>query len=217
KEELLEAVSFTQNGKMATPSKQIAVLKIVRDIETAISLSETDLSDPKVAERLDGVWYLQYTSPSEVDGQDDFEKWTPISGGEEVVPATKKYKAKGSVSAAGINVDTSNRVVKQIFDMRRNEVSNQVNFNWGKLAVGGPFRLSENVSNRALVSFKNLQIELKNGTTLNLDFVFTVLATLRGTDVGGWLETTYLGNDIRIGRGDKGTMFVLTRDPGAVI
>jgi hypothetical protein len=43
--------------------------------------------------------------------------------------------------------------------------------------------------------------------------LFDAIAVLRGgiTD-NGWLETAYLDSDLRIGRGNKGTLFILTRD-----
>ena len=129
---------------------------------------------------------------------------------------TKKFAAKGTVSAVGITVDTSNKVVKQIFDITKGEVANEINFDWGKVTVRGPFVPSEKVSNRAIVAFKELLVEPKNGPLLNLGFLFSAIKNLKGSDVGGWLETTYLGHDMRIGRGNKGTMFVLTRDRDAV-
>lgn len=129
---------------------------------------------------------------------------------------TKQFTAKGTVSAVGITVDTSNRVVKQIFDIAKGEVANEINFDWGKLTVRGPFEPSDKVSNRAIVAFEELLIEPNNGPVVNLSFLFAAIKTLKGSDVGGWLETTYLSEDMRIGRGNKGTMFVLTRDRDAV-
>jgi hypothetical protein len=129
---------------------------------------------------------------------------------------TEQFTAKGTVSAVGITVDTSSKVVKQIFDVGNGEVANEINFDWGKLTVRGPFVPSEKVSNRAIVAFKELLVELDNGPVFNLGFLFSAIKTLKGSDVGGWLETTHLSGDIRIGRGNKGTMFVLTRDRDAV-
>jgi hypothetical protein len=57
---------------------------------------------------------------------------------------------------------------------------------------------------------------LKNGLTLNFSFLFAILAVVKQTKDFGWLETTFIDEEIRIGRGNKGTMFVLTRDPDAV-
>ena len=76
KKELLDAISFTSNGKTATPEKQSEVLQIVGEIEA--STLPPSLSDPDVAKKLDGVWYLQYTSPSVVGDNDEFpDAWKP--------------------------------------------------------------------------------------------------------------------------------------------
>ena len=218
--ELLQAVSNTANGKGASPEKQSQVLKIVREIEKAKPPSPNLLSDPSLAkELLDGVWFLQYTSPSEVGDADEFpDAWKPefASEGESNIE-TRKFQAQGSVSAAGIKVDTSNRVVQQIFDVENQQVSNFITFDWGSVRVGGGFRQSPNIQNRAIVSFDTALIQLgEDGPKIDISFVFAFLAVLRGSKDNGWLETTFIDDQVRIGRGNKGTMFVLTRDVAAV-
>ena len=66
------------------------------------------------------------------------------------------------------------------------------------------------------MAFDKCKITLHNGFVLDLSFVFSALGVLKGTKENGWLETTYLDDGMRIGRGDKGTMFILTRDQAAV-
>ena len=51
---------------------------------------------------------------------------------------------------------------------------------------------------------------------LDLGFLFNLQALVAGTDENGWLETTYLSDRVRIGRGNKGSLFVLTRDLDSV-
>mmetsp|Transcript_26480 Transcript_26480/g.58051 ORF Transcript_26480/g.58051 Transcript_26480/m.58051 type:complete len:276 (+) Transcript_26480:152-979(+) len=219
--QLLETISNTQNGRTAAPPTQAKVLSIVREIEKSAPFGS--LSNPEEVKGLDGTWYLQYTSPSQIDNEEELvDTWTPVDPVEYGIEKkdkaieTEQFTAKGTVSAVGITVDTSSKVVKQIFDVGNGEVANEINFDWGKLTVRGPFVPSEKVSNRAIVAFKELLIELENGPGFNLGFLFSVIKTLKGSDVGGWLETTHLSDDIRIGRGNKGTMFVLTRDLDAV-
>ncbi len=72
KEQLLQAISFTANGKKVSPEIQQTVLDIVRRLETTVPPSSTLLSDPQEAQALDGVWFLQYTSPSTVGEADQF-------------------------------------------------------------------------------------------------------------------------------------------------
>ena len=222
KEELLNLVSNTENGKTAAPPLQAKVLSIVREIEKAAPFGS--LSDPNEAKALDGTWYLQYTSPSQLEDEEGLlDTWTPVDPVEFGIDKTdkeietKQFTAKGTVSAVGITVDTSNRIVKQIFNIEDSTVANEINFDWGKLTVRGPFKSSDKVDNRAIVAFKELLIEPNNLPTIDLSFLFVAIKNIKGSDVGGWLETTYLsGDDLRIGRGNKGTMFVLTRDPNAV-
>eukprot|EP00591_Stephanopyxis_turris_P000897 CAMPEP_0195519084 /NCGR_PEP_ID=MMETSP0794_2-20130614/14354_1 /TAXON_ID=515487 /ORGANISM="Stephanopyxis turris, Strain CCMP 815" /LENGTH=277 /DNA_ID=CAMNT_0040648187 /DNA_START=60 /DNA_END=893 /DNA_ORIENTATION=+ len=218
KEELLKAISNTSNGKNASPETQVNVLSIVGELERTNPPSEELLSDASVAKDLDGVWYLQYTSPSEIE--DAQNVWKPEFATEgEANIETGKFNQKGAISAQGIKVDTSNRVVKQIFDVSQSTVSNEISLDSGVLLqVGGTFRPSNNVARRAVVSFKDLNIVFKekNDFTLRLGFIFLLLSIFRGTEEIGWLETTFLSDDLRVGRGNKGTMFVLTRDFDAV-
>jgi hypothetical protein len=39
---------------------------------------------------------------------------------------------------------------------------------------------------------------------------------IKGTKEAGWLETTYISKNMRIGRGNKGSMFILTRNKDAM-
>jgi hypothetical protein len=214
KKALLQSVSNTNNGKTATVQQQKRVLSIVGEIEKSYPPADNFFTDAATLKLLNGTWYLQYTSPSVLD---DFNTnvWLPQAI-EDTVPTESTFQAKGTISAVGITVETSNRVVKQSIDVDASQVFNEVGLNFGKVTVGGRFRPSEKVANRAVVCFSKCIIELNNGLILDLGFVFSFIAFIRQSADNGWLETTFLDEDIRIGRGNKGTMFVLTRDPQAV-
>ena len=159
KAELLELISNTENGKTAAPPLQAKVLSIVREIEKASPFGS--LQNPSEAAAIDGTWYLQYTSPSSLENEEGLlDIWSPedpVEFGIEKTDKeieTKQFTAKGTVSAVGITVDTSNRVVKQIFNIAESTVSNEINFDWGTLTVRGPFKPSDKVDNRAIVAFK---------------------------------------------------------------
>jgi len=224
KSSLLQAVSFTNNGKDATTEKQREVLKIVRSLELQKPPSPTLLQDSEAKTLLDGTWYLQYTSPSEIESSDNYgadkdddDLWKPqfSKEGDANIP-TNQYNAKGTVTAAGITVDTSNKVVKQILNIDKSTVTNDVTLDFGRVVVGGPFRPSSNVPNRVLVAFNQATIIFNNGIEINFGFVFDIIRSIQNSTENGWLEVTYVDDDIRIGRGNKGTMFVLTRDVNAV-
>jgi hypothetical protein len=72
KQQLLDAISFTANGKDATPEKQAEVLRIVSDMERTGTPDDALLANPALAQKLDGTWYLQWTSPSNVGDKDQF-------------------------------------------------------------------------------------------------------------------------------------------------
>lgn len=140
--------------------------------------------------------------------------WRPLdpSEGESKIE-TVRFNAQGSISAGGIRVETSKRVVQQIIDTDAKRIQNVILLDWGTIRVSGSFRQSPRVPSRAIVAFDNAEFIVgEKGPTVNLGFVFTVLAKIRGTEDNGWLETTFVDNNIRIGRGNKGTLFILTRD-----
>lgn len=194
------------------------MLSLVRTLETEFPSPRTLLTDSSIAnDLLDGTWYLQYTSPSNVGDKDAFpNSWKPQIADENSNIPTKQFNAQGSISAAGIKVDTSNRVVKQNIDVQKSRIANVIGFDWGRVQVSGAYRPSSNVVNRALVAFDTALFDVNDGPTINLGFLFSAIAFFRRTKDNGWLETTFIDKDIRIGRGNKGTMFVLTREADAV-
>ena len=50
----------------------------------------------------------------------------------------------------------------------------------------------------------------------DISFLFDIRGLIKGTKEAGWLETTYISKNMRIGRGNKGSMFILTRDRDAM-
>ena len=156
------------------------------------------------------------------------QDWTPqfATEGAANIP-TAPFVARGSVSAAGVTIDTSNKSVEQNIDVTESRVENVVALDWGRIRAAGSFRPSQRIPTRAVVSFDTLELQLrggggsdtkknKTGPTVNLGWIFNVIGALRKSRENGWLETTYVDDELRIGRGNKGTMFVLTRDPTAV-
>lgn len=164
---------------------------------------------------IDGTWFLQFTSPSEIEGNEDLTDSWEVENPEENI-TTKKFDAKGTVTAGGIKVDVSKIPPKQIFDLSQSTVTNEVSLDFGLVCVGGKFRLSENNDKRAVVAFNKCLIKLNLGLEFDLGFLFAIRALIVGSDEAGWLETTYLSDKVRIGRGNKGSMFILTRDESDV-
>jgi PAP_fibrillin len=153
-----------------------------------------------------------------VGDEDRFpDAWKPRNAEEgDANIETTPFTAQGSVSAAGIPVETANRVVLQTIDVDKSRVTNDIGLEWGRLVAGGTFRPSSTVPNRALVSFDTFQFRFNGGITFDVGFLFPIIKAVRGSQENGWLETTFVDKDVRIGRGNKGTMFVLTRRQDSV-
>ncbi|KAL7436114.1 hypothetical protein ACHAXM_005026 [Skeletonema potamos] len=207
---LLQQISGTANGKNADIETQARVLSLVRKLETSAPPSQSLLSDANEAKIIAGDWFLQYTAPSDIDNVDADEKWTAVS--DEELITTSKAGLQGAVSGGGIAVDASNNVAKQTFDLENQRVTNEIKTGLGLVIVGGPFRQSPNVPLRAIVGFDTAKIG-----PLDISFLFDIRAKLKGGSYdSGWVETTYVSDKVRIGRGNKGSMFILTRDRDAV-
>mmetsp|Transcript_23056 Transcript_23056/g.41368 ORF Transcript_23056/g.41368 Transcript_23056/m.41368 type:complete len:264 (-) Transcript_23056:34-825(-) len=217
---LLQAISNTGNGKDADIETQARVLSIARRLETSLTPSSTLLSNPEEAKILDGDWFLQYTAPSEIDFGDEVssdDKWVAAEAPEgESTITTRQFKGAGSISGGGIPVDASSSVALQAFDIEKSRVTNEIQAGIGLVTVGGTYRQSTTVPLRAIVAFDTARIALNIGPTLDISFLFDIRAAIKGSKEAGWVETTYISNDMRIGRGNKGSLFILTRDRDAV-
>jgi hypothetical protein len=216
--ELLSTIAFTANGKNANLATQSRVLTLVRQLETTYPPISTLLSDPNEAAKLDGDWFLQYTQPSEIDEAID-DKWVAEEASEgDARIDTRQFNAAGSVTASGIAVDTSDgNVAKQSFQIDQSRVTNEVMTGIGQVTVSGTYRQSKKVPLRAVVAFDTVRIALNAlPLTLDLSFLFAIRGAIKGTNEAGWVETTYLSDDLRIGRGNKGSLFVLTRERDVV-
>ena len=216
--QLLRTIKDTGNGKNADIPTQVRVLSIVRKIETLTPPSPTLLSNLDEAKSLlDGEWYLQYTAPSEIDGVNPDDKWvaTDASEGESNIE-TRQFNTAGSVSGGGIPVDASSTVAVQSFDVDNSRVKNVITTGLGVVTVGGTYSQSPSSPLRAVVAFDTAKIDLTIGLTVDLSFLFDLRAAVKGSRNAGWLETTYVSKDVRIGRGNKGSVFILTRDRDAL-
>ena len=177
----------------------------------------TNLAEAK--QGLDGTWYLIYTASISTPESEKETVWKPVDSaeGSAKIDTNAYQNIQGKVGAAGVKVETANRLTKQIFDVEQSRVTNFVEQDFGSINVEGTFRVSKSVPTRAVVAFEKADIAFKNGFVLKLGFVFRIFAFVKGgVRENGWLETTYLDEDTRIGRGNKGSLFVLTRQSGVI-
>ena len=126
----------------------------------------------------------------------------------------------GVVNASGISVRAEDAV--QQIDLRSGRISNEVSvqpFGIDLLVrVAGTFEPAPPPAvRRALVEFDNLEVFKSDGTRLlSAGWLFALVRALKPSLTNGdadasWLETTYLSKNVRLGRGNKGSVFILRR------
>ena len=112
----------------------------------------------------------------------------------------------------------------QVVDLAGGRIANEVKFDlpiggraYARVAGGFERAPPPAPGRRALVEFDSLELFTAEGRrVLALGWLFALIRALRpaltnGADSASWLETTYLSESMRLGRGNKGSVFVLTR------
>jgi len=168
------------------------------------------LDDPQASALLDGRWALLATIAAQPG---------------ESLEESAASGLQGVVNASGIKVDASpeNRPIQQV-DLARGRIANEVRarpFGLWELyvRVGGAFRRAAPPASgrRAQVLFDQLEVFTLDGRRLaSAGWLFTAQrlfapSLANGEDTSSWLETTYLSPRVRLGRGNKGSIFVLQR------
>mmetsp|Transcript_33947 Transcript_33947/g.56133 ORF Transcript_33947/g.56133 Transcript_33947/m.56133 type:complete len:268 (-) Transcript_33947:302-1105(-) len=133
-----------------------------------------------------------------------------------------------AINASGIVVDAATlRKPVQEIDVRRQRIANELYrpLPLGQSAiirVAGSFapRPDQASGRRAYVNFDSLEFFLETDAgalrVLSLGWLFDIIQRVRpaltdGDADGPWLETTYLSDRVRLGRGNKGSIFILRR------
>jgi hypothetical protein len=191
KEQLLEAIAGKNRGLLATETDNKAILAVVARLEdrnpTPRPLEATEL--------LEGNWRLLYTTSNSLLNFGRFP----------ALPLGQIYQC--------IRTATSN-----VYNIA--EVS-ELPLLEGLVSVVARF---EAVSERRVnVKFERSIISLRRiiGYQSPSDFIRQIEAGKKffpavdfgidSRDQRGWLDITYLDNDLRIGRGNEGSVFVLTK------
>jgi hypothetical protein len=192
-----------------TDAADDAVLEALENIELAFPTKLDLLSDTSSTGILDGEWDLIYTVAA-------FG-----SAGSEGKQDAGKRGVRGAVNATGFAVDTTGEGVRttQTFDVAAGRVANDIfrplRSPFGtyetRLQVSGPFSQSPASGRRADVLFDKLELEVA-GAKITIGWLFDLIYAIRKDEKAeSWLETTHLSDTLRIGRGNKGSVFVLTR------
>ena len=191
KAELLEAIAGKNRGLLASEIDNVRVLSAIQQLE-----DDNPTNKPLEAKNLlNGDWRLLYTTSKGILGLDRF----PLFKLGQIYQCIRVSEAKvyniaeivglpmleGLVSVAATFEPVSERRVNVMFE--RSIIGLQ-----RFLGYQTPAKLIQQIESGK----KFLPIDFK------ID---------RG-DQKGWLDTTYLDEDMRIGRGNEGNVFVLTKE-----
>lgn len=189
---LLEAIAGKNRGLLATPTQKQAILAAIAQLEDR----NPTPCPTEAGDRLDGNWRLLYTTSSELLGIDKF----PLYRLGQIYQCVRLDRLKiyniaqinglpyldGLVSVAARLTPVSERRANVAFER----------------AIAG---LQVPIGYRSPSEFIE-QIE-SGKKFLALDF------KINANDRQGWLDITYLDDDLRIGRGNEGSVFVLAKCP----
>ncbi|PSB01938.1 PAP/fibrillin family protein [Merismopedia glauca] len=190
KDELLEAIAGTNRGLLASNTDKQAILSAITQVE-----DRNPTPRPlEAVELLDGNWRLLYTTSTELLGIDRF----PILKLGQIYQCLRIQERKvvniaeiygvpfleGIVSVAASFTPVSEKRVEVKFERFVSGLQKAIGYT------------SPNQFINELESDKKF---------LALDF------KIAPRDRLGWLDVTYLDRDLRIGRGNEGSVFVLTK------
>ena len=190
KAELLEAIAGKNRGLLATETDKVAILSAVSRLEdrnpTPRPLEASDL--------LEGNWRLLYTTSNSLLNLGR----VPLLQLGQIYQCVRTSTAKIYNIAEVSNLPYLEGLVSVSARFEPvNDVRVKVNF---ERSISGLQRLIGYESPSEFIQ----QVETGKKFPA-LDF------NIESRDQKGWLDITYLDNDLRIGRGNEGSVFVLTK------
>ncbi|MGF1512096.1 MAG: PAP/fibrillin family protein [Elainellaceae cyanobacterium] len=188
KEALLQAIAGTNRGLLADPQTQGYIERTVTELE-----AQSPHPQPLQSPEINGVWRLLYTTSQELLQIDRFPLFKLGQIYQCIFAETNTIyniaEVQGLPYLDGlISVSAKFTVVS---DLRVSVAFDR--------AVFGLQRLANYQSPAQLVE------QMRAGPLTALDF------PIRRQNQRGWLEVTYLDADLRMGRGNAGSLFVLSK------
>ena len=191
KAELLEAIAGKNRGLLANEIDNVRVLSAIQQLED----TNRTLKPLEAKDLLDGDWRLLYTTSKGILGLDRF----PLFKLGQIYQCIRVSEAKiyniaeiiglpmleGLVSVAASFEPVSENRVNVIFE--RSIIGLQ-----RFLGYQTPAKLIQQIESGK--KFVPLDFKIDRG------------------EQKGWLDTTYLDEDMRVGRGNEGNVFVLTKE-----
>jgi hypothetical protein len=193
KAELLEAIAGKNRGLLATETDKVAILAAIARLE-----DRNPTSQPlEATELLDGNWRLLYTSSQELLNLGRL----PLSQLGQIYQCirTSTTKVYNIAEISGVPYLESLVSVAARFEPVNER---RVNVRFERFIIGLQRWLGYRTPSEYIQ-----QIESGKKFFPALDF------GIESREQRGWLDITYLDNDLRIGRGNEGSVFVLTKAP----
>lgn len=121
-----------------------------------------------------------------------------------------------------LQAETLTNLPVQAIDVRRGRISNEIRLELpivgrSYVRISGDFKRGAN-SRQAVVDFDKIELFKESKRIWQNDWFFSLVRAVNpelitgGKESEAWLETTYLSDNLRVGRGHKGSCFLLERD-----
>ncbi len=190
KANLINAIAPVNRGLQMSENQRKAIFSAVAYLEEL----NPNSSPNNTPELLDGNWLLLFTTSQELLGIDRFPLYKLGNIYQCLRVAEGKIfnvaEIKGLPMLGGIVSVCANFTV---VDEKR------VKVNFERLVAGS----------QSLIGYQNVDSFID--TLRSPKKLFAIDFQIKREDQKGWLETTYLDQDLRIGRGNEGNLFVLKK------
>jgi hypothetical protein len=196
KEELLKAIANVNRGIAATETERKAIFSATAYLESA----NPNPVPTQVPELLSGDWRLLFTTSNELLG---LNRLPGFKLGEiyQCIRATegKIYNVAEINSITGLAPFSGLVSVCASFTIAPENPDRRVKVNFERFVI----------SSQLLLGYRGVQqhIELLRSPQR----LWAIDFAIKNPNQRGWLDTTYLDYDLRIGRGNEGSLFVLTK------
>lgn len=204
KTDLRQAIASTNRGIAASASDKQAIASIIAQVEdrnpTPDPLSATNL--------LEGDWRLLYTTSQELLGIDRF----PLAQLGDIYQCVRTAQSRiyNIAEVKGLPYLESLVSVVANFapaadaddEVSARQLKRRVNVKFNRAVLG----LQRSLGYQSPAQYiQQLEATEKMSWLKGIDFA------INAERQQGWLEITYLDEDLRIGRGNRGSLFVLTK------
>ncbi|NEQ30952.1 MAG: fibrillin [Leptolyngbya sp. SIO4C5] len=194
KAELKQAIANKNRGLAASPTEKTAILAAIARLEDR-NPTPQPLEAPEL---LEGDWRLRYTSSQDLLGIDRLPLLT--LGQIYQCIRTAESKVYNIAEVTGLPLLEGLVSVAAQFEATSPQRVN-VKFERGVLAL------------QRLIDYRApSQLIHKLQNTPKLSLLQAIDFDINSDRQQGWLEVTYLDQDMRLGRGNEGSVFVLTKD-----